>query len=152
MAVHTYAVALGSPFLCILMCLLCVWCSYTHTNWIYSRQDLLDIGFQYKVPISSDFHHEHNIPMEAARPPGSPWIVFGHGKRRRRRREHKQKRGCRAGLLAKLRKNPHKPPLPSLLLTNARSVVTKTDNLELLLTATSTTAVFWSSQKAGFTR
>ena len=103
----------------------------------YSRLDLLDIGFQLKfmekMTISSDFHRTHNIPEEIARPAGSPWIVIGSGRRRRWRRERKQRRGCRAGLLARLRKQPLKPPLPSLYLTNARSLVNKTDDLEIQL-------------------
>ncbi|CAG6018054.1 unnamed protein product [Menidia menidia] len=99
----------------------------------YSRLDLLDIGFKLKMTISRDFHRTHNIPDEIARPAGSPWIVIGSGRRRRRRCERKQKRGCRAGLLLKLRKQPLKPPLPSLYLTNARSIVHKTDDLELQL-------------------
>ncbi|KAK1893548.1 Protein translocase subunit SecA 1 [Dissostichus eleginoides] len=77
------------------------------------------------------------IPDEVARSPGSPWIVVGTGRRRRRRRERKQKRGCRSGLLLRLRKQPHKPPLPSIYLTNARSIVHKTDDLELQLSGTS---------------
>lgn len=47
--------------------------------------------------------------------------------------QRKQKRGCRAGLLARLRKQPLKPLLPSLYLTNARPMVYKTDDLEIQL-------------------
>ena len=42
-----------------------------------------------------------------------------------------KKRGCRAGLLARLRKQPLKPLIPSIFLTNARSIVHKIDELEL---------------------
>lgn len=52
---------------------------------------------------------------------------------RTRRRERKQKWGSRSGLPAKFRKQPHKPPLPSIYLTNARSMVLKTAELELQL-------------------
>ena len=42
-----------------------------------------------------------------------------------------QKRGCRAGGLARLLKRPHKPPLPSLSLANVRSLTNKMDELSL---------------------
>ncbi len=105
-------------FVCFLVCFLFV-ASVKHN---YSHQDLLDIGFQHKITVTHDFYRTHNIPKDIARPPGSPWIVVGPGRRRRRRRERKQKQGSRAGLLARLRKQPHKPPLPSMFLTNARSI------------------------------
>lgn len=93
----------------------------------YTLQDLVDIGDRYKVLILSDFHHTYNIPVQVARLPCSPWIVVGSGWCRRRQRERKQKWGCRSGLLLRIRK----PPLPSLYLSNTRSVVHKTDDLEL---------------------
>lgn len=133
MATRTDAVAHSSPYLCILLCLLCVVRSSTYTTEHYSRHDLLDIGFQLKMTISSDFHRTHNIPDEIARPAGSPWIVIRSERQRRRWHERKQKRGCRAGLLARLRKQPLKPLLPSLYLTNARPMVYKTDDLEIQL-------------------
>lgn len=43
-----------------------------------------------------------------------------------RRRERRQKQGCRAGML---QKQPYKLQLPSLFLTNARSMANKTDEL-----------------------
>ncbi|KAK0137703.1 hypothetical protein N1851_026097 [Merluccius polli] len=99
----------------------------------YTRQTLLSIRDQHQIPVSSDFHHTHNIPDEIARPPGSPPIVVRSRRRRRGRRERKQKRGCRSGIMLRLRKQPHKPPLPSLYLSNARSLVQETDDLELQL-------------------
>ena len=106
--------------------------STTQGNNCYSRQALLDVGFHRKSPVTADFHCHNNIPDEIARPPGSPWIVISCGRRRRRRRERKQKRGRRSGLLARLRKDPHKLPLPSMFLSNARSLTHKMDELELL--------------------
>ncbi|KAK0146537.1 hypothetical protein N1851_014143 [Merluccius polli] len=44
-------------------------------------------------------------------------------------RRRRQKRGCRAGALA--RRQPLKPPLPSLFLTNAGSLANKMDELRL---------------------
>lgn len=46
---------------------------------------------------------------------------------------HNSKVGAEAGLLARLRKQPHKFPLPSIYLTN--TMVHKTDELELQLAA-----------------
>nr|XP_057925471.1 uncharacterized protein LOC131127531 isoform X2 [Doryrhamphus excisus]XP_057925472.1 uncharacterized protein LOC131127531 isoform X2 [Doryrhamphus excisus]XP_057925473.1 uncharacterized protein LOC131127531 isoform X2 [Doryrhamphus excisus] len=123
-----------SAFFAYFMCV-CLWTLSTYTSALhhYTRQDLVDIGYRHKLAVCRDFHRRHNIPDELARPMGAPWIVVGSGKRRRRRREHKQKRGRRSGLLLRLRNNPHKPPLPSLYLTNARSITHKKDDLELQL-------------------
>lgn len=137
MAAHTDAAAHGSPYQCFFLCFLCVFvctfCTHTSAFYLYTRHDLVDIGYRHKIAVTSNFHHQHNIPDELVRPPGSPWIVVGSGKRRRRRRERKQKRGRRSGLLLKLKNRPHKPPLPSLFLTNARSLTYKMDDLELQL-------------------
>ena len=95
----------------------------------YTRQNLLKIGDQHQTPITSVYQHTHNIPGETVR----PWIVIGSRRRRSRRRERKQKWGCRSGVMLRLRKRPHTPPLPSLYLSNARSLVHKTDDRELQL-------------------
>nr|XP_057929088.1 uncharacterized protein LOC131129485 [Doryrhamphus excisus] len=108
-------------------------CGLDPSHYVTAVVDLVDIGYRHKLAVCRDFHRRHNIPDELARPMGAPWIVVGSGKRRRRRREHKQKRGRRSGLLLRLRNNPHKPPLPSLYLTNARSITHKKDDLELQL-------------------
>lgn len=92
-----------------------------------------NVGIQQNTDVTGDFHRTHNIP-DISRTPGSPWIVFGSGKRRRR--ERKQKRGCRLGLLARLKRQPHKPPLPSIFLSNA--ITHKIDHLELQLAAETT--------------
>ena len=86
---------------------------------------------QSSFPVTNYFQQMHNIPDGISRTQGSPWIVVGSHKRRRRRRERKQKRGCRAGLLTRLRKRPHRPPLPSLFLANVRSIAHKMDDMEL---------------------
>ncbi|KAI2659609.1 putative RNA-directed DNA polymerase from transposon BS [Labeo rohita] len=49
------------------------------------------------------------------------------------RRERKQRQGCTSGVMLRLRKQLYKPPLPSLYLANARSLVNKMDYLELQL-------------------
>lgn len=133
MAVRTDAVARGSPLLCTLLCFLCLFnflrTHICHSNPFYSRLDLIGIGFQAKTGITRAFSRTHNIPPEIARPPGAPWIVVGSS-RCRRRRERKQKHGCCAGRLAQLRKQPHRLPLPSIFLTNARSLANKIDELQ----------------------
>lgn len=138
MAARVVAAAHGSPFPCSLSLLwysfLVCLCTIGSANIHYTRQNLLEIGDQHQTSVTSVFHHGHNIPDDIARPPGSPWIVVGSRRRRRRRRERKQKRGRRSGVMLRLRKLPHKPPLPSLYLSNARSLVHKTDDLELQLT------------------
>ena len=74
----------------------------------------------------------HDIPPELIRPPGSPWIT-PPARKRRRRRERRQKRGCRSGLRARLSRQPHKPSLPSLFITNARLLPNKIEELELTI-------------------
>ncbi len=68
--------------------------------------------------------------MDTTWPPGSPWIVVRSVERQRRHRERKQIRGCRAGLLARLRKQPNTTPLPSLLLSLANRMNKKELQLE----------------------
>lgn len=97
----------------------------------YSRSDLLRIGKQSERRVSDEFVSFNNIPEEIARSPGSPWITIPARKRRRRRKDRKQKRGRRAGVRERLGKQPHKLPLPSILLSNTRSLVNKLDELTL---------------------
>jgi len=122
----------GSPLLCSILCCLSslFLVRSCHSNPTYNHQELIGIGFQAKTEITSAFSRTHNIPPEMARPPGAPWIVVGPGGHRRRRRERKQKRRCQVGLLARLRKQPYRPLLPSIFLTNARSLVNEMDELQ----------------------
>lgn len=121
MAAHLSAAALRSPAWCFLcVCLIVL----VKADYVYNRQELIDIGLKHYWIVTSDFHHAHNIPPAIVRTPGSPWIIGDPRKRRRRRRERKQKRGCRSGILARLRKQPYKPPLPNILLTNTRPLIT----------------------------
>ncbi len=52
-------------------------------------------------------------------------------KRRRRRCERGQKRGKRGGIRARLRANPTSPAIPSLMLSNVRSLENKLDLIQL---------------------
>lgn len=131
MAAHVCAAALRSLFLCSSVCVLFLLVEFCQAKFMYSRQDLINVGIQQNTAVTSDFHRTHNIPENISRPLGSPWIVIGSGKRRRR--ERKQKRGCRAGLVARLKRQPHKPPLPSIFLSNGRSIAHKMEDLELQL-------------------
>ncbi len=131
------AAAFGSPVrcLCFMYVLLCMLISakFCQAKQVYSQQELINIGLQSRMAITADFQRANSIPADIAKPPGSTCIVIGCVKQRRRRKERKQKRGCRAGLLARLRKQPYKPPLPSLFLSNARSFTHKMDDMELLI-------------------
>ncbi len=137
MAARMSAAAFGSPVRClcfmyVLLCML-ICAKFCQAKQVYSRQELINIGLQSRMAITADFQRANSIPADIAKPPGSTWIVIGCVKQRRRRKERKQKRGCRAGLLARLRKQPYKPPLPSLFLSNARSITHKMDDMELLI-------------------
>uniref|UniRef100_A0AAV2KT47 Uncharacterized protein n=1 Tax=Knipowitschia caucasica TaxID=637954 RepID=A0AAV2KT47_KNICA len=106
MAARMSAAAHSSPSQCYLLsclyiCFICL-CTICSASISYTRQNLLDIGVQHRICVSSDFHDAHNIPTDIARPPGSPWIVIRSGRQRRRRRERKQKRGRRSAHFSKL--------------------------------------------------
>ncbi|KAM9409980.1 solute carrier family 41 member 1-like [Pholidichthys leucotaenia] len=55
-------------------------------------------------------------------------------RKRRRRWERKQKRGCSSGLHAQLHKCRSKPPLPSIFVTNTRFLANKMDELRMEIT------------------
>lgn len=124
MAAGGGSAANSSPYLCYFFCINVI---FTFAVQHYSRSDLINIGLGHALSISSDFHRAYNIPVEIARPAGSPWIVAGPGRSRRRKR----KRGCRAGLWLKLRKKPLRPPVPSLYLSSGRSSALGANALEL---------------------
>ena len=60
-----------------------------------------------------------------------PRSSTGGLRRRRRRCDRRRKRGSRGGLTAKLRANPHRTPLPSILLSNVRSLEKQVDFMKL---------------------
>ena len=108
------------------------------SNIFYNREDLLYFGRTCQIPITSAFQHSHGIPPGIARTPASPWIATPSGIPRRRRRERKQKRGCRSGDLTRLKRAPNRPPLPSLYVANVRSLGNKMDELNLDISTRST--------------
>ena len=87
------------------------------------------MGLRNEQDVTPEFLHSHEIPTDIARTPGFPWITLPSG--RRRRRDRKQKQGGRAGTLARLCKLPFRPLLPSIFLSNARSLANKLDELKL---------------------
>ncbi len=101
--------------------------SFKATALKYSRTELLQLntGVLYDLPA------EYFIPPEIVRPStGSPAAVG----LRRRRCVRRQKRGKRAGVRARLKSNPFKPPLPTIFLFNARSIRNKMDEIRLQMT------------------
>lgn len=78
-------------------------------------------------------------PEAIAKPPGSPWLVVGTMRRRRRRGLRKQKRGFRAGAGTANQAR--------VFLTNARSIVNKTDGLQPLLANNNTIWDCWDVQR-----
>ena len=93
----------------------------------YSRAELLDINRElHRLSSEISIPPEiHSLPSESSASTG----------RQRRRCERKQKRGKRAGVRARLKANPSKPPLPSIFLANVRSIRNKLDEIRLRLTA-----------------
>lgn len=50
-----------------------------NTKHVYSRQELINWGSQSTITIMENFHQDHNIPADIARPAGSLWIAhFTH--------------------------------------------------------------------------
>lgn len=133
---HTARSSRAMMLFLLLLCFPCWFsCFSAHVNNIYSCQTFLDIGFTMQSTVTNEFHHAYGIPMEIARPEGAHWTVIGTGKRQRQRRDRKQKRGCHSGLWARLRKDPHRPTLLSMFLTNTQSLNKKMDELKLRMDA-----------------
>lgn len=50
-------------------------------NYILSRQELINCGLQSSGAVTEDFHWTNSIPVDTARPAGSPWTVVSSNKR-----------------------------------------------------------------------
>lgn len=133
MAARTVAAALlSSTWMFLYVLFVCLSCTDCQTEGPYSQQDLLKIG---TLCSDLDFvrqQYREHIQPEISRSAGSPWITIPGSSRKRRRRERRQKRGCRSGVQTRLKKAPHKPTLPSIFLSNARSLINKMDELMLI--------------------
>ena len=101
---------------------LCLQSSRTHQLWITAQ-------WNYYPGLSPSEQHSHGHSETTEQPLDCCRLCQAA----EARRERKQKRGCRAGLLARLRKQPNKPPLTSIFLANARSFVNKMDEMDLQL-------------------
>lgn len=139
MAARTDAAALCSPLRCLsfsFLIFLFFFCfSYCKAKYSYNHLELRKIGYNSQISITSDYQRMHNILLEIVRKFGALWILIGSAKKCMWRKERKQKQECRTGLLATIKKQPFKLQLPSIFLTNARLVIKKIDELNLLLTA-----------------
>ncbi len=119
---------------------------------IYDRQSLLDIDNVYKHQLSPATTEKLQglclllkpDPETAASPTDAT-----RTKRRRRRCERGQKRGKRGGIRARLRANPTSPAIPSLMLSNVRSLENKLDLIQLSRSTQHETVVCLFSLKHG---
>ncbi len=101
---------------------------------IYDRQSLLDIGNAYKHQLSpADTEKLRGLclllkpDLETAASPTDATRT----RRRRKRCERGRKRGKRGGIRARLRANPTRPALPTLMLSNVHSLENKLDLIQL---------------------
>lgn len=138
MVVHTVAMAQCSHFqgfvwlyVCMIMDISLIFCNPIN---IHNRQKLLKIGNFSERSVTVEIVRLHDILKDIARRPGCQCITIPAGRKRRRQGERRQKRGCRAGALMRLRKQLHRPPFPSVFVTNARSLANKMDELKLQVT------------------
>ncbi len=101
---------------------------------IYDRQSLLDIGNAYKHELSPAATEKLRglclllkPDLETAASPTDATRT----RRRRKRCERGQKHGKHGGIRARLRANPTRPALPTLMLSNVRSLENKLDLIQL---------------------
>lgn len=127
------AVAHSSSFQCSFFFAHCSFLSDLRTSVIPTRT-FWTFGDQHWISVSIHFHNTCNISVNITRLLGFLWIFVGTRKWHRQKSERKQKQGHRSGILFRLRKQPFKPPLPSLYISNARSLALKMSNFVLQLT------------------
>lgn len=80
------------------------------------------MSFSMQQKITEEFCRSYNFPDEIKRPPVLCCLLLAPA-------EWKQKLGCRSGLLVRLPQTP----LLSMYITNARSLIHKMDELEVLM-------------------
>ncbi|XP_068507379.1 uncharacterized protein [Syngnathus scovelli] len=123
MAPRMAATVSRSLFLCLILCVFCVFCCPSRIT--FTREALLNIGQSSSgifSPVLSDSDCLSEILAGAA-------VLYKLARRRRR--------GKRAGALVKLRQRGFRSALPSIHLANVRSLANKMDEL-LLLTSRNT--------------
>lgn len=136
MAARVDAAATRSPmnaeFCSFNQCLSASLSRQSTSKYMYSRQALLHIRGSkicLLLTTTTETLGELGILRRPAKPPESPVTPE---KRRRKRCERTRKRGKRGGIRARLEAKPTRPPIPSILLANVRSLDNKMDNIRLM--------------------
>lgn len=94
----------------------------------YSCAELLELNTGDTCRLTADLFF---ISPEIVR---TPFGTLAAARQRRKHCERRQRRGKQAGVLTRLKANPFKPPLPTIFLSNARSIHNKMDEIRLRLT------------------
>ncbi len=101
---------------------------------IYDRRSLLDIGNAYKhqlSPAATEKLRDLCLLLEPDLETAASPTDATRTRQRRKRCERGRKRGKRGGIRARLRANPTRPALPTLMLSNVRSLENKLDLIQL---------------------
>ncbi len=101
---------------------------------IYDRRSLLDIGNAYKHQLSQAATEKLRglcLLLEPDLETAASPTDATRSRQRRKRCERGRKRGKRGGIRARLRANPTRPALPTLMLSNVRSLENKLDLIQL---------------------
>ncbi len=101
---------------------------------IYDRKSLLDIGNAYKYELSPAAAEKLQglcLLLEPDLETAGSLTDAIRARRHRKRCERGRKRGKRGGIRARLRANPTRPALPTLMLSNVRSLENKLDLIQL---------------------
>ncbi len=101
---------------------------------IYDRRSLLDIGNAYKqqlAPAAIEKLRGLCLLLEPDLETAASPTDATRTRQRRKRCERGRKRGKRGGIRARLRANPTRPALPTLMLSNVRSLENKLDLIQL---------------------
>ncbi len=101
---------------------------------IYDRRSLLDIGNAYKqqlAPAAIEKLRGLCLLLEPDLETAASPTDATRTRQRRKRCERGRKCGKRGGIRARLRANPTRPALPTLMLSNVRSLENKLDLIQL---------------------
>ena len=100
------------------------------TNLVYDRETLLNIGTLQGSNIAGIRCHLNILRNHRILADTVPTTT--RRKKQQRWGGRKQKRGKRAGIKVRLKANPTRPAVPTILLSNVRSLENKLDELRLL--------------------
>ncbi len=101
---------------------------------IYDRQSLLDIDNAYKhklSPVATEKLQGLCLLLKPDLEAAASINDATRTRQRRKRCEKGRKRGKRGGIRVRLRANPTRPALPTLMLSNVRSLENKLDLIQL---------------------